>query len=75
MNNENWITRDGTKMTVNDMTEGHAKNALCMMIRKMRELEPDEPDESDESDESEERWGADYRSREAYQSFYNEKVI
>ena len=42
MNNEQWITRDGTKMTVNDMTEGHAKNALCMMIRKMRELEPAE---------------------------------
>lgn len=39
MNNEPWITRDGTKMTVNDMTEGHAKNALCMMIRKMREIE------------------------------------
>jgi hypothetical protein len=42
MNNETWITRDGTKMTVNDMTEGHAKNALCMLIRKMRELEPGE---------------------------------
>ena len=56
MNNENWITRDGTKMTVNDMTEGHAKNALCMMIRKMRELEPDEFEERE----------ADYRFGEAY---------
>ena len=48
MNNENWITRDGTKMTVNDMTEGHAKNALCMMIRKMRELDPRESERRDQ---------------------------
>lgn len=33
---EIWITRDGTRITVSDMTEQHAKNALRMCIRQRR---------------------------------------
>ena len=35
---EQWIMKDGTKIWVNDMDEGHAKNTLRMMIRKFNKL-------------------------------------
>jgi hypothetical protein len=34
----NWTTKDGKVMSVDDMTEQHAKNALKMMIRRFEEL-------------------------------------
>jgi hypothetical protein len=33
-----WTTKDGIVMSVDDMTEQHAKNALKMMIRKFEEV-------------------------------------
>ena len=33
-----WTTKDGKVMSVDDMTEQHAKNALKMMIRKFEEV-------------------------------------
>ena len=37
MTDETWITKNGTKIPVEDMTEAHVKNALRMIIRKSRE--------------------------------------
>jgi hypothetical protein len=33
-----WTTKDGIVMSVDNMTEQHAKNALKMMIRKFEEV-------------------------------------
>lgn len=33
-----WTTKDGRVMSVDDMTEQHAKNALKMMIRRFEEI-------------------------------------
>jgi len=33
-----WTTKDGRVMSVDDMTEQHAKNALKMMIRNMQQI-------------------------------------
>ena len=39
MNNEIWKSKDGTTISVDDMTELHAKNSLKMIIRKLREMQ------------------------------------
>lgn len=33
---EIWTTRDGTRIAVGDMTEGHVRNALRMILRNQR---------------------------------------
>lgn len=35
-NDEEWITKDGKKIMVGDMTEKHAKNCLRLMLRRVR---------------------------------------
>lgn len=35
--NEIWTTSTGSKIAVKDMTEEHAKNALNLLLRKIRE--------------------------------------
>ncbi len=34
MKDETWITKDGRRLLVSEMSEGHAKAALCMMIHR-----------------------------------------
>jgi hypothetical protein len=36
MSDEVWTTRDGTRIAVGDMSEGHVRNALRMLLRKRR---------------------------------------
>lgn len=36
---EVWIQRDGTPIAVGDMTEGHAKNTLRMILRNRKKKE------------------------------------
>lgn len=38
MPDEIWITKDGSKIAVADMTENHAKNALRLLLRKIRQV-------------------------------------
>lgn len=33
----NWVTRDGRKITIGQMTEMHAKNALALFVRNVIE--------------------------------------
>ena len=39
MKDEIWTMKDGTKIAVNDMSEGHVRNALRMVIRNHRKLQ------------------------------------
>jgi hypothetical protein len=32
-----WVQKDGTIIAVSDMTEQHAKNCLCLLIRRIRD--------------------------------------
>ena len=45
-NDEEWITKDGKKIMVGDMTEEHAKNVLRMLLRRRRDGE-DEMEEKE----------------------------
>jgi len=36
MTDETWKTKDGREILVSDMTEAHAKNCLCLLIRRIR---------------------------------------
>lgn len=36
-NDEEWEMKDGNKIMVSEMTESHAKNCLCLLIRRIRE--------------------------------------
>jgi hypothetical protein len=40
--NEIWTTSTGEKIAVKDMTEEHAKSALNLLLRKMREAKEHE---------------------------------
>jgi hypothetical protein len=35
---EVWVTRDGRRIAVGDMSEEHAKNTLRLLIRQRREI-------------------------------------
>jgi hypothetical protein len=48
MNDEIWITKDGRKIKVADMTEKHAKNVLRMILRQRREKQLEEENNIDE---------------------------
>lgn len=38
MDDEIWITKDGREVPVGEMSEGHVRNALRMMLRHRRRL-------------------------------------
>ena len=41
MKDEEWTKRDGSKIMVSDMTEGHAKATLRMLIRNLNKYKYD----------------------------------
>jgi len=42
MNKQYWTTKEGTEISVDDMTEAHAKNILKMLIRRMNDEDDSE---------------------------------
>lgn len=60
---EIWVCRDGRRIPVSEMTPGHAKNALRMILRTMRrrqQLKRDLralADELRDIDEDDAKWG------------------
>ena len=43
MKDEIWVTKNGQKVAVSDMTEKHAKNALRMLIRRVNGADEEAP--------------------------------
>ena len=47
MADEQWKMKDGKMINVGDMTEGHAKNCLRLMLRWLRDRKEDDDSRED----------------------------